>query len=254
MSKPSDMLPWHIAVLIPARNEEALLPRCLHSVLRAAAMLPGHVTTDVVVVADCCTDRTESISFDMLQGAGGAICSTAGNVGSARALAVDDALSRVPVPLERCWLANTDADCDVPETWLLQQLRFAQEGWAAVAGIVDVDCFIEHLPDVEAQFRMTYELRPDGTHPHVHGANLGVRADTYLQAGGWGPQPTAEDHDLWNRLQHLSVPCRSDVRLKVLTSGRRVGRAPLGFAGALAKHNLPAPHAAAATVPEEAIA
>ncbi len=254
MSRPSDMLPWHMAVLIPARNEEVLLPRCLDSVRRAASMLPHYVTTDVVVVADCCTDRTEMLCLDMLRGVGEVICSSAGNVGMARALAAAEALARVPVALERCWLANTDADCDLPDSWLLQQLRFAQEGWAAVAGIVDVDWFIEHQPEVEARFRTSYELRPDGTHPHVHGANLGVRADAYLQAGGWGAQPTAEDHDLWSRLRGLPVPCRSDVRLKVLTSGRRVGRAPLGFAGALAKHNLDVAETVAATLAEEVVA
>ena len=254
MSQPSAMTLWHIAVLIPARNEERLLPRCLNSVLRAASMLPGYVTTDIVVVADCCTDTTEPLALDMLQGVGTSIGSSEGNVGMARALAACAALARVPQPLERCWLANTDADCDVPDTWLLQQLQLAQEGWAAVTGIVDVDCFIEHHPAVETRFRMSYELRADGTHPHVHGANLGVRADAYLQAGGWGAQPTAEDHDLWNRLRQLPVACCSDSRLKVLTSGRRVGRAPLGFAGALAKHNLAVPDTVDNAVQEEAVA
>lgn len=254
MNDPFDMVPWHMAVLIPARNEEQLLPRCLRSVLRAIAMLPSAITTDIVVVADCCTDETEPLAREMLQGTGEAIRSGAGNVGMARALAATAALAKAPLPLDRCWLANTDADCDVPDTWLLQQLRMAQEGWAAGAGIIDVDCFNEHHPAVESRFRMSYELYPDGTHPHVHGANLGVRADAYLQAGGWGAQPTAEDHDLWNRLQQSTVPCCSDVRLQVLTSGRRVGRAPLGFAGALAKHNPAAPETDASAMPEEAIA
>ncbi len=246
-------LPWHVAVLIPARNEEVLLPRCLQSVLRAIAALPNNVTADVIVVADCCTDATEQLALDMLQRAGEAMRSSAGNVGATRALAAYTALARAPLPPEQCWLANTDADCEVPDGWLLHQFQLAQEGWAAVAGIVDVDCFAEHEPAVESRFRMSYELYPDGTHPHVHGANLGVRADAYLQAGGWGAQPTAEDHDLWHRLRQLSVPCCSDTRLEVLTSGRRVGRAPLGFAGALARHNT-CGTATLDNLPEEALA
>ncbi len=238
MKTPSPMPEdWHIAVLIPARNEELLLPQCLRSVLQAARQLPSRTTCDVVVVADSCVDQTAQLAQAILQHRGQAVSVDAGNVGAARAIAAREALRRFHGDPSRCWLANTDADCEVPETWLLHQLSLAQQGYAAVAGIVDVSCFDEHLPIVEARFRLTYQIHPDGTHPHVHGANLGVRADAYLCAGGWNPLETAEDHDLWGRLRTTASPYLSDARLQVLTSGRRVGRAPLGFAGALAKHN-----------------
>jgi hypothetical protein len=75
--------------------------------------------------------------------------------------------------------------------------------------------------------------RSDG-HPHVHGANLGIRASTYLILGGWQALATGEDVDLVSRAS------RSDaVRLKrtatspVRTSSRHHGRAPHGFAGYL---------------------
>lgn len=236
---PKRHAPWHIAVLIPARNEEALLPRCLHSVLRAMAALDGSATVDVVVVADSCCDNTEHLAKGFLQQHGRVLSSTAGMVGQVRALAAQAAMERCPALLEHCWLANTDADCEVPEAWLQQQLALAMAGWAAVAGIVDVDCFAEHLPVVEARFRSSYVLPLTGGHPHVHGANLGVRADAYLQVGGWGSLSTAEDHDLWSRLRQAGARCLSDRSLQVVTSGRRVGRAPLGFAGALARHNEP---------------
>jgi hypothetical protein len=80
-------------------------------------------------------------------------------------------------------------------------------------------------------------MHGDGTHPHVHGANIGVRADVYLEAGGWTPLETGEDHDLWNRLSGSGCTKRSIAQLKVITSGRRIGRAPHGFAEALAAHN-----------------
>jgi hypothetical protein len=86
---------------------------------------------------------------------------------------------------------------------------------------------------VDEQFRKTYLIHPDGSHPHVHGANLGVRADAYLRAGGWQSLATAEDHDLWNRLLEIGSSRRSIGHMTVLTSGRRIGRAPRGFAGAL---------------------
>ena len=72
------------------------------------------------------------------------------------------------------------------------------------------------------------------------GANLGVRADRYLAAGGWADLPTAEDHDLWRRLHQTGARTCSSAKIVVATSGRRIGRAPHGFAGALAAHNLEA--------------
>ena len=235
----SELVPWHMAVLIPARNEEELLPGCLASVARACRLLPAGVSTDVVVVSDGSTDRTMERAAAVLEGQGTVLGTEAGSVGAARALAARAALERYPGQVSRCWLANTDADCEVPATWLLEHLRSAQEGHAAVAGIVDVEDFSEHAPWVRERFRETYRIHADGSHPHVHGANLGVRADAYLRAGGWPPLPTAEDHDLWRRLQDSGAVPVSDARLWVVTSGRRVGRAPFGFAGALSAHNEP---------------
>lgn len=229
--------PWHIAVLIPARNEEDLLPRCLRSVRRACASLPANVTSDIIVVSDGSDDATVSIAQALLQDTRGIVLETeARNVGVARAVAAQTALSRYGGPSSQCWLANTDADCEVPPTWLTDQLRLAELGYTGIAGIVDVDCFVDHKAIVETRFRLTYQINADGTHPHVHGANLGMRADTYLVVGGWGALETAEDHDLWRRLCETGRNL-SDARLQVVTSGRRVGRAPLGFAGALAAHN-----------------
>ena len=225
-----------VAVLIPARNEEALLPRCIVSVLRAAAFVASAVKTDIVVVVDSSTDATYAIAEAMIGIHGHVIAADAGCVGATRALGAEAALRRYTGDPGRCWLANTDADCVVPETWLADQLRLAQQGAEAIAGTVDVDDFSEHLPGVEKRFRETYLLHVDGTHPHVHGANIGMRA-AYLQAGGWSTHRTAEDHDLWNRLTLYGCRKRSVARLRVLTSGRRMGRAPDGFAHALAAHN-----------------
>jgi hypothetical protein len=72
---------------------------------------------------------------------------------------------------------------------------------------------------------------------HVHGANLGVRADVYRRAGGLRDLRTAEDHDLWRRLIQLSARTVSTSRIEVVTSSRRVGRAPHGFADSLAAYN-----------------
>ncbi len=230
--------PWHISVLIPARNEETLLPRCLDSVIASLGALPRSFSSDIVVAVDRSTDATFEIATRMLQGLGAVVRTDAGCVGQTRKLAAKTALQRYAGPLHRCWLANTDADCSVPKEWLLSQSTLANAGFEVVAGIVDVDSFVEHQTHVPQRFRETYVLHADGTHPHVHGANFGIRADKYLHADGWGILATAEDHDLWNRLKKISARTISPSSLSVLTSGRKVGRAPSGFADALASHNV----------------
>jgi glycosyltransferase involved in cell wall biosynthesis len=233
---------WHMAVLIPARNEEVLLGRCLRSVLQAAIALPPAITFDIVVVADSSTDRTALIAERILHTHGAVTRICDGMVGRARAAAAEIALARYFAQpardANRCWLANTDADCCVPRHWLAEQLAMAAEqNMEAVAGTVDVDSFADHDACVEQRFRATYPIAADGSHPHVHGANLGVRADAYLRAGGWGDLASAEDHDLWTRLRLTGARRLSTNRTRVLTSGRRTGRAPSGFAQALAAHN-----------------
>jgi Glycosyl transferase family 2 len=236
---------WHISVLVPARNEELLLPRCLLSIQRARMRLPLDVTSDVIVVDDGSSDSTRALAERMLQNRGIVVSTVDGIVGKARSLAAETAIARYTGPAHLHWLANTDADCCVPETWLLDQLSIAATNVEAIAGIVDVDSFSEHGPEVADRFHASYLIHPDGTHPHVHGANFGVRADAYLRAGGWSPLPTAEDHDLWKRLDNAGSLRASPESVKVVTSGRRMGRVPLGFAQALAAYNNEAAGAAA---------
>ena len=232
-----NMRPAHVSVLIPAQNEEKLLPLCLRSVKKSLSALPAGVTSDLVVVVDRSTDRTWEIASEAVQNIGAVVRTNAGAVGEARSLAATAALERYHGPRHRCWLANTDADCVVPANWLSTQLALAAAGIDAIAGAIDVIDFEGHSSMVEERFRRTYLIGADGSHAHVHGANLGFRADVYLQAGGWRDLVTGEDHDLWARLSQLDARRASVSDPRVITSGRRVGRAPRGFAAALAAHN-----------------
>ena len=49
------------SILIPARNEEKLLPRCLDSIKAAATPFPDQV--EIIVALNRCTDRTEEIAL-----------------------------------------------------------------------------------------------------------------------------------------------------------------------------------------------
>jgi hypothetical protein len=155
-----------------------------------------------------------------------------GSAGAARRLGVAATLQHFAgVVRERLWLANTDADSMVTPDWLKIHLQYADRGIAGVAGIVHLD---PKSDDVAREVhRATYLTHADGTHDHVHGANMAVRADAYLDVGGWTGAALGEDHCLWGRLQRCGWPVSSPVHSVVITSSRRHGRAQGGFATTL---------------------
>ena len=169
-------------VVVPARDEAELLPGALAALrVAAAAARAAGVTVDLLVVADSCTDATPELAL----AAGVRVLPvSAGSVGPARAAGLRDILGRHPtVPTDQLWLASTDADSRVPPYWLTGHLDLADAGADLVVGTVEVDDWSAHPSYVEARWRAGYDPR-DG-HGHVHGANVGVRADAYLAVGGF---------------------------------------------------------------------
>jgi catalase len=70
--------PLEVAVLVPARNEEALLGRCLESVIRAIDSVPVITKATMVLVSDCSTDRTAEIAYRLIGGDGSVLHTCAG--------------------------------------------------------------------------------------------------------------------------------------------------------------------------------
>jgi glycosyltransferase involved in cell wall biosynthesis len=219
-----------VGVVVPAHDEEDLLPRCLAAVGRAERELAG-IRVHLVVVADACRDRTAEVAREAKATVVeiGARC-----VGAARAAGFREVLSRTErLDPASVWLATTDADTLVPPEWLAAQLGYAAAGWDAVVGTVRVTDWSEHPPAVRRLFEDRYgDSR--GDHPHVHGANLGFTARAYLAAGGFAPRPTAEDHAFVRSLAAVGGRILHTGEVTVVTSARRVSRAPLGFGHLLA--------------------
>ena len=231
-----------VVVGVPARDEEALLGASVRAVLAAADAAATHQGSDpvviVVIACDTCTDATVHIArriaaddprVRVLEGAWGSAGGTRG-----AAIAHGLALVGPQTPLENVWVATTDADTVVRVDWLRQQVGHWSLGDHAVAGIVELldDTFGDDR--VAAAFRANYALGAD-SHRHVHGANLGVRADAYVSVGGFPAIPLAEDHALWRALTAGGYRCTSSVALRVATSSRAHGRARGGFADTLAQ-------------------
>ncbi|MEF7615753.1 glycosyltransferase [Aquincola sp. MAHUQ-54] len=207
-----------IGVVVPAHDEEAVLAGCLAALRQAAGhpALQGEAV-QLLVVLDTCTDGSAAA----VAAAGvAAIEVGARSVGAARAAGAAALLAQ-----GARWLAFTDADTRVAADWLPAQLALQAD---AVCGCVAVDDWGVFGPEVQRQYAAHY--RDADGHRHVHGANLGVSADAYRRAGGFRPLRCSEDVRLVEDLERTGARIAWSAAPRVVTSARRIARAPGGFA------------------------
>jgi glycosyltransferase involved in cell wall biosynthesis len=240
-----------VEVVMPAHDEERHIEHALHALQAAAQALAERrpaAAVGITVVLDHCTDGSADIAA-RIAGADQrfrVIYQTFRNAGASRAAGVAAAPGRTrpgpenPGPgnsgrgnsgragtcMESTWLASTDADSRVPENWLWRQLELADAGWDVVLGSVEPDPRGMD-PDVLRTWRIRHP--PEERHPHVYGANLGVRASAYRLAGGFPEIRSAEDRVLVGRLRRRGFAVLATDTTRVVTSGRTSARAPHGF-------------------------
>ncbi len=225
-----------IAVAVPARNEADRIVPCV-AALSAAVEQVG-LPVCVVVCADNCSDGTAELARSAFTAAGlnGQVIEiAAGSAGVARQAASEGAVAQLVLAdhlRHEIWLASTDADSRVAPSWLRRQLRWARTGLAGVSGLVT-------LAEVEARVAYRYDrfITRQGArfgHSHIHGANLGVRADWWTRVGGFPSVRCGEDQQLWRRLAAAGAETVGVTDLGVTTSGRTEGRASGGLAQLLA--------------------
>ena len=125
-----------VAVIVPAADEEQRIGRCLLSIITARAHLyrtTVNVSVQVIVVLDSCQDNTAAhvAAFEGVR----QVTIQARNVGAARRAGVGAALKDAG-PASELWLANTDADSQVPVNWLSYMLAESRRGAHLVLGTV----------------------------------------------------------------------------------------------------------------------
>ena len=180
-----------------------------------------------MVVDDGSSDNTFAIAD--CWGGVDVVRTAVGRVGAARRAGVSAVLEAIAASGEtagRVWIASTDADSAVPPDWLLTHLHYARAGVHLLLGTVRPDP-AELSGGMLAAWRRRHWMT-DG-HPHVHGANLGVRGDSYLMAGGFPDVEAHEDALLRDAVQAGGGLTVSTGASPVLTSGRQRGRAPAGL-------------------------
>lgn len=223
-----------LGAIVPVRDEQDHLAGCLHALDRAATHSRGDL--DLVVVLDSCRDDSRRVAVEAARSLDCRIhlltiearsVGTARQVGTRRLLDLFAAGGR-----DDGWLATTDADSRVPLDWFSRQLAHRDAGASLVVGTVHVTDWQgrEWLrPHYERTYAGTAREQSEG-HRHVHGANLAFSGLAYERVGGFCDATSDEDERLVRAFMDAGEPVVWATDLSVVTSARRVGRAPRGFA------------------------
>ncbi len=212
-------------VVIPVHDEADELAGSLAAVADAIAAVD--IPVRVTVVLDACSDASASIPGPDVD----VTVVDVRNVGAARRAGFLRHRAGHDV-----WFATTDADSRVPRDWLRRHLWLADAGADVVVGTVVARDWAQWPVDAERLFDADYRAHQRlGRHGHIHGANIGVRATAYTGVGGFAGVRSDEDVALVAALDAAGHSIAWDTDAPVATSTRRVGRAPAGFADALAE-------------------
>ena len=245
----------HVAIALPAKDEEAQLPACLASLNRAAAVYGGSVS--VVVLANDCTDATIEIArrVDLrhvrLRLVSVSLLDGARHAGWARRLALDAAADLLAAPSDV--LASTDADTCVAPDWIVRNVAHLRRGVAAVAGRALTrrderrslgDDAARRLNLLGRYYTALDWLRAERSpephdawprHYYEGGASIALSLGWYRAIGGAPTPPVAEDRALFAAVRAAGGLVRHPLDVRVFTSSRLEGRAPGGMADAFAR-------------------
>ena len=199
-----------VSVIIPAYNEEVLI----HHTLDSLRKQDYQDTMEIIVVDNRSTDSTARVAREWgVQ----VVREERGGYVYALMCGFQHASGEI--------LITTDADTIVPPNWVSTLVRAFEEGGqvAAVGGMIEfydanwkghifARCI---LPIALAYERLCF------SYPHLWGANMAVRREAFLKAGGWTAKFNLQaDTDLSRRLARVGkVVMIKD--LKVSTSARR---------------------------------
>ncbi len=261
-------------IVVPARNEEQLLPRLIASLadqrrLDGTPVEPRY--SEVLLLLNNCSDGTSEIARALqsrhprltLHVRDIEFTSEDAHVGRARQALFDVALERFrSLGRESGLILTTDADSRPAQDWIAQNEAEVAAGVDGVGGRITLDC-AEHaaLPAGVRRFflldigyrralealRHLYAPEPHDPFPRHHqhfGSSLSVTARAYARAGGMPLRRSSEDVALYRAVLESGGRFRHSYRVRVQTSARMVGRAPGGLSDAIRQWSCQADEAA----------
>ena len=224
-----------VCVVVPARDEELLVGRCIGALARQREIAPDEM--EVLLVLDRCADATErrarecaarhpGLALHTLDGAGR-------GAGPARRLGMEAACRRFEALCRPDGvIASTDADSEPAPDWLARQLEAFAAGARAVGGLIVLDDHEGGVPERARSLRSARSARrhaavlaasPDAEHGFFGGASLAVTAEAYRRVGGIEDRTVLEDQALEQAL--VRGGSRSRGRRRCGCGRRRAPRA-----------------------------
>jgi hypothetical protein len=244
-------------VAIPVRNEVERIGDCLTALARQEGGAPGVVllvnnTTDatmavVAEVAACLPIAVHAVEHEFAE--------CVAHAGSARRLAMELADGLAP---EGMPLLTTDADGRPGEDWLAGNLFHLRRGMDAVFGRAVIDPVEAlqippalHQADARecayaaALDEIAHLIDPDPNdpwprHTEESGASIAVSRAAYRRSGGVPLVRLGEDRAFAKALRRIGARVRHAPEVRVVVSGRILGRAEGGMADTI-RRRLVAP-------------
>ena len=239
------------AVAIPVRNEAERIGACLEALAVQAEVRPGAL--GVVLLVNNTSDGTEAVIGAMRPNFPhdlrvDARVSPNANAGWARRAAMDAAADWLETEGRGGTILTTDADSRVAPDWIVRNRAALAGGADAVAGLISLDPAdaARLSPALQARGRLeaayhalldelAATVDPDPFDPWPNhtvesGASIAVTLRAYRLVGGMPPVALGDDRAFTARLRDHDLRIRHDPSVRVVTSGRLVGRAAGGVA------------------------
>lgn len=244
-------------VVIPARNEEALLPSLLEALTRQTILTRLFDQLEIVIVLNNTDDRSAHVANLALAGMSQIRLTVLdvhlppdqAHVGFARNLAME--IGSHKIGNSAGVILTTDADAVPADDWIEANLRSLQSGADLVGGRIVGDRQEEeklgpkflrrarlHARYADLCDELASLIDPLAHDPwprhHDHtGASLAVRNDVYRRVGGLDPLPFREDLGFVAKVQASGFRLCHPHDVMVTVSARTVGRARGGMADCL---------------------
>ncbi len=217
-------LPPVISILIAARNEEATILDCLQAIARLDYPVDA---IEVLIGDDQSTDRTAGVvtqfiathpAFRLVT----IIDGQAGLRGKANVLAQLARLARGR------YLFFTDADTQVPPTWLQEMSRYLTGNTGIVTGVTlpDGPGLFHTLQTIDWLYNLTltHLMSSVGVPVTAMGNNMAVSREAYDAVGGYESLPfsVVEDYTLFRAITERGIGFRNILSEAVLARTRPV--------------------------------
>ncbi len=212
MTKPDDSILAHenrpitYSFIIPARNEEKDIARCIQSI-NATSTIHDY---EIIVVDNGSTDKTALIA----ENAGSIVLHKEKCfVGAVRNVGAKNASGKI--------LCFVDADCTISPGWFYQVEAYANELKAHAVGVVGAEHLLPPESNLLQRSWFSHQRRNFvGAAQMIPTGNMIISTSLFEAAGGFNEELTSgEDFEFCDRLRNLGFSIIHDCRLECFHYG-----------------------------------